>query len=425
MDVAAPLSGLRVLELTSIYSGPLAGLLLAELGADVVKIESHGKPDLIRHTGGRPYGVTPVFYALNRGKRFLSVDGTTDSGRALLRDLVSKADVFLHNLRPGKAEAIGLDYETLAKRNPRLVYAAISGLGSDGPDADQRVYDFVVQARIGMVDYQRDPTTGRAALISQVVVDKASGMAAVQAILAALYVRERTGRGQRIDVPMIGVGLHFEWPDSMAPHFSQIAPALPLDQLPPHLLQMPAAGILVLRGRDGVEVTCSPSLPPFDGFAIALDRPQWLVDPRFAETETRIRNFPAFLDELVEAAAGFDGAILLDRLVENGVPAGAVVHRREIQHDPQIQHLDLLVERETGSVGKVRQPRPMWHFGRTPAKVTTAMDETGGDSRAILREHGLTDDAIDRLVRDRVVGEPAGPAIGSRSAATEAVPSVD
>lgn len=320
MDATSPLAGVRVIEVTSIYSGPLAGLLLAELGADVVKVESQSKPDLIRHTGGRPYGVTPVFYALNRGKRFVSIDAATEAGRKLLVELATSADVFLHNIRPGKPEALGVGYEELAAHNPRLVYAAISGLGNDGPDADQRVYDFVVQARVGMVDYQRDVISGKANLISQVVVDKAAAMAAVQAILAALFARERTGRGQRIDLPMLGIGLHFEWPDAMAPHLSQLDPARPPSALPPHMLQMPAAAIIALRTCDGGEIACSPSLPPFDGFAIAFDRPDWLLDERFAQTETRILNFPAFYPELVAAAARFTTDDLLKRLIEHVPP---------------------------------------------------------------------------------------------------------
>lgn len=405
MEDLAPLAGLRVVEVTSIYSGPLAGLLLAELGADVVKVESQTKPDLIRHANGKPYGVTPVFYALNRGKRFVSIDAATEAGRNVLLELIDSADVFLHNVRPGKPEALGLSYETLSARNPRLVYAAISGLGQDGPDADQRVYDFVVQARVGMVDYQRDPETGRASLISQVVVDKSSGMAIVQAILAALYARERTGQGQHIHVPMLGVGLHFEWADAMGPHLTQLEPAIAPEHLPPHLLQMPAGGLVVIRTGDGAEIACSPTLPPFEGFAIALDRPDWLIDERFAETPTRVLHFPAFHAELIEAAARFRGEELLARLHANGVPAGAVQRRRDVHLDPQVVHLDLLVERDSGHFGPVRQPRPMWQFSETPARITTSMGRTGEHTRTVLRERGLSDAKIDALIAAGAIAE--------------------
>lgn len=405
MDVQSPLAGIRVVEVTSIYSGPLAGLLLAELGADVVKVESASKPDLIRNAGSAPHSVTPVFYALNRGKRFVSVDATTESGREILVDLASSADVFLHNIRPGKPEALGLGYEALSAKNPRLIYAGISGLGLDGPDAHQPVFDYVVQARLGMVDYQRDPATGKASLISQVVVDKASALAAVQAILAALYVRERTGRGQRIDIPMLGVGLHFFWPDAMASYFSQLEPAVPVETLPPHLPQMPAAGLIILTTSDGGEIACSPTLPPFDGLALALDRPEWLVDERFAETPKRVLNFPAFHAEIVAAAGRITTKDLLERLTANGVPVGPVQRRRDVHLDRQVQHMELLVEHDTGFVGPVRQPRPMWQFEQTPAEVTTSIGRTGQHTREVLREQGQSDARIDELIESGAIAE--------------------
>ncbi len=405
MDAAAPLTGINVVEITSIYSGPLAGLLLAELGANVIKVESPSKPDLIRNQGGSPHGVSPVFYALNRGKRFVSLDATSEEGRTLLVDLVSKADVFLHNIRPGKPEAIGLGYDELAAINPRLVYAAISGLGTHGTDASQPVYDYVVQARIGMVDYQRDVATGKASLISQVLVDKTTAQATVQGVLAALYVRERTGKGQRIDLPMLGVGLHFEWSDAMGGFFSQLTPSIPREALPPHMLQMPAAALVVVTTADGGEIACSPALPPFDGFAIAFDRPDWVLDARFAENTPRAFNFPAFHAELTEAALNFSTPELLARLESNGVAAGPVLRRGDVHNDPQIKHLDLIVERDTGMIGTVRQPRPMWHFGDTPAQVTSSIGGTGKDTREVLTEAGLSTEAIDKLVASGIAFE--------------------
>ena len=405
MNSTAPLAGINVIEITSIYSGPLAGVLLAELGANVVKVESPNKPDLVRNQGAGPHGVSATFYALNRGKRFVSLDANTPEGRNVLVDLVAKADVFLHNIRPGKPEAIGLGYEELAAINPRLIYAAISGLGTEGTEASQPVYDYVVQARIGMVDYQRDISTGKASLISQVVVDKTTAQAAVQGVLAALYVRERTGRGQRIDLPMLGCGLHFEWSDAMGAHFSQVTPAVPLEALPPHILHMPAAALVVVVTSDGGEIACSPALPPFDGFAIAFDRPDWIVDERFAENVPRAFNFPEFRAELTEAALKFTSAELLARLEANGVASGPVQRRADVHNDPQIQRLDLIVESETVPLGRVRQPRPMWHFGETRAEVTSSIGTTGQNTREVLIEAGLTSEAIDHLFASGIAFE--------------------
>jgi crotonobetainyl-CoA:carnitine CoA-transferase CaiB-like acyl-CoA transferase len=406
MSATPPLAGVKVVEITSIYSGPLAGVLLAELGADVVKVESQGKPDLIRNQRNGPYGVAPVFYALNRGKRFVSVDANTPRGRQLLFDLVADADVFLHNIRPGKPEALGLDYAELSERNPGLIYVGISGMGHDGPDSAQPVYDYVVQARTGIVDYQRDLATGKASLISQVVVDKTTAQACVQAVLASLYVREKTGKGQRIDVPMIGVGLHFEWPDAMAPTFSEVDPPVPADQLPVHLTMMPAATLIVIVTGDGGEIACSPQLPPFDGFAIALDRPDWIVDERFSEGLIRAANFPAFHAEVVEAAKRFTKGELLARMRENGVASGPVQRRADVHHDEQIVHLGLITEQDTGFIGRVRQPHPMWHFSETPAAITTSMGRTGEHTREVLRERGYDDATIESLLNDGAIAQP-------------------
>lgn len=406
-DDLAPLAGIKVVEITSIYSGPLAGVLLAELGANVIKVESQGKPDLTRNNAGDPYAVSPVFYSLNRGKRFASIDATVPAGRQVLVDLVANADVFLHNIRPGKPEALGLDYAELAARNPKLIYAAISGLGTDGPSASEPVYDYVIQARIGMVDYQRDTRTNKASLVSQVLVDKTTSQATVQAILAALLVRHRTGRGQRIDIPMLGVGLHFEWPDAMAPVYAALTPALPLDQLPPHLLRVPSSGLIVITANDGGEIACSPLLPPFDGFAIALDRTEWIVDDRYAETPTRMAHLPDFLVEVHEAAQAFDAEELLARLRANGVAAGPIVRRANVHHDPQIKHLGLLVERENEHLGQLRQPVPMWHFGTSTAHITTSIGRTGAHTVEVLREAGLADVEITRLLDAGAIAQHA------------------
>jgi crotonobetainyl-CoA:carnitine CoA-transferase CaiB-like acyl-CoA transferase len=404
---SAPLAGLRVVEITSIYSGPLAGVLLAELGAEVIKVESNHRPDLIRNSTQGPHGLSTVFYALNRGKRFVSIDGSTVDGRALLVDLVCGADIFLHNMRTGKPEGIGLDYEELAKRNPRLIYAAISGLGTEGPDAHQPVYDYVIQARLGMVDYQRSITTGRSSLISQVLVDKTTAQATVQGILAALYVRERTGLGQRVDVPMLGAGLHFQWSDAMGPRFTEVNPAVDPKNLPAHFIQLPSAALLVIQGSDGGEIACSPALPPWDGFAIALDRPEWIVDDRFIDAATRAVFLPELLGEINAAAAMFTAEELLARFQENGVASGPVQRRWDVHNDRQIKALDLIVERDVEGLGTLRQPRPMWHFGESKALVTSSMGRTGEHTLDVLREAGLTEETIASLLASGAIAVPA------------------
>jgi crotonobetainyl-CoA:carnitine CoA-transferase CaiB-like acyl-CoA transferase len=401
-----PLAGLKVVEITNIYSGPYAGLLLAEMGADVVKVEGPNEPDPIRAggMGSGPDSVNSIFYALNRGKRFASVNARTERGREILFDLVAGADVFLHNIRPGKAEALGLDYEALSAKNPRIIQAAINGLGSDGPESEQPVFDYVIQAKTGMIDYQRD-LSGQGHLMHQLVVDKTSANALVQAILAGLYARERTGRGQKIEVPMISVGMHFSWTDAFAAGLAELEPMIPWDALPPHLRAAPASFLVVLSTKDG-EIATGLLVPPWEGLCLALDKAEWIVDERWAENMNRILNYPSFLEAVQTEVAKYTTEEVLARFAEHDFAAGEVTVREDVFDDPTVKHLNLISEHEAEALGTVRQPAPMWNFADTPAKVTNSIGETGRDTVEILTQLGLDAAEIDGLIADGVAKVP-------------------
>lgn len=399
----SPLAGIKVVEITSIYSGPMAGMMLAELGAQVTKVESPSGPDPVRGQGlgGTPDGVNSTFYSLNRGKRFCAVDGKTQRGRELLFDLVVSADVFIHNMRPGKAEGLGLDYEALAAKNPRIIYGAITGHGPEGPEAHLPAYDYVVQAKLGMVDYQRD-REGRGDLVRQVVVDKTSANALVQGVLAALYMREKTGKGQRIDIAMVAAGLAFLWPDGLAPAHAELEPTIPIDQLPPWLESAPGSFLVVLETSDG-EIATGILLPPWDGLCLALERTDWLTDERFTEQLNRVLNLPDLLKEVASEVAKYSTEEVLSRFETYDFAAGRVVTRREIHEDPTIQHLGLITEQAAPGLGQVRQPAPMWMFSDATTEVTTSLNSTGGDSREVLAELGVSADEFAELEKSGVV----------------------
>ncbi|MEM8924629.1 MAG: CaiB/BaiF CoA-transferase family protein [Actinomycetota bacterium] len=410
-DAQSPLDGVKVIELTSIYSGPMAGMMMAELGADVVKVESPDGPDTIRTSGlaAGPDSVNSTFYALNRGKRFCAIDAKTDRGRALLADMVAEADVLLHNMRPGKPEELGIGWEAMSARNPRLIYAAISGVGNEGPEAHLPVYDYVMQAKIGMVDHQRDLSTGTSDLVHQVVIDKTSANALVQGILAALFMRERTGRGQRVDVPMIAAGLAFFWPDGFAPVHAETTPVIPLDQMPPWLEAAPSSFLVVLPTADG-EIATGILLPPWDGLCIALDRVDWVTDERFVDQVQRIFNLPALIEEVSGEVAKYTTEEVLARLAEHDFAAGAVAKRRDVFDDPTIDHLGLVTEQDVPGVGVVRQPAPMWTFSGADTERTTSIGFTGAHSAEVLAEHGLSADEIEQLMADGIVAVTDGTA---------------
>jgi crotonobetainyl-CoA:carnitine CoA-transferase CaiB-like acyl-CoA transferase len=345
--------------------------------------------------------VNSTFYSLNRGKRFCSIDAKTSRGKELLFELVANADVFIHNMRPGKAEGLGLDYESLSLANPRIIYGAITGHGPEGPEAHLPAYDYVVQAKLGMVDYQRDKD-GRGDLVRQVVVDKTSANALVQGVLAALYMREKTGTGQRIDIPMVAAGLAFLWPDGLAPAHAELEPTISLDQLPPWLESAPGSFLVVLETSDG-EIATGILLPPWDGLCLALERTDWITDERFTEQLNRVLNLPDLIDEVATEVAKYSTAEVLSRFETYDFAAGKVVTRREIQDDPTIQHLGLITEQEAPGVGPVRQPAPMWMFSDAKTETTTSLNMTGGDSLEVLMEIGVSIDEFEQLQDEGVV----------------------
>ena len=399
----SPLAGIKVVEITSIYSGPMAGMMLGELGAHVVKVESPGSPDPLRASGlgPGPDGVNSIFYSLNRGKQFCAIDAKTDKGRELLFDLAASADVFIHNMRPGKAEGLGLSYEALSAVNPGIICGAISGHGPDGPEAHLPAYDYVVQAKLGMVDHQRD-REGRGDLVRQVVVDKTSANALVQGILAALYMREKTGRGQRVEIPMVAAGLAFLWPDGLAAAHAELNPAIPLEQMPPWLESAPGSFLVVLETTDG-EIATGILLPPWDGLCLALERTDWITDERFSEALGRVLNLPELIAEVSAEVAKYSTEEVLARFEEHDFAAGKVVTRREVHEDPTVKHLGLISEQAAPGLGQVRQPAPMWMFSDADTEITTSLNSTGGDSREVLAELGVSSDEFDQLEEDGVV----------------------
>ena len=399
----SPLAGIKVVEITSIYSGPMAGMMLGELGAHVVKVESPGSPDPVRASGlgPGPDGVNSIFYSLNRGKQFCAIDAKTDKGRELLFDLAASADVFIHNMRPGKAESLGLSYEALSAVNPGIICGAISGHGPDGPEAHLPAYDYVMQAKLGMVDHQRD-REGRGDLVRQVVVDKTSANALVQGILAALYMREKTGRGQRVEIPMVAAGLAFLWPDGLAAAHAELNPAIPLEQMPPWLESAPGSFLVVLETTDG-DIATGILLPPWDGLCLALERTDLITDERFSEALGRVLNLPELIAEVSAEVAKYSTEEVLARFEEHDFAAGKVVTRREVHEDPTVKHLGLISEQAAPGLGQVRQPAPMWMFSDADTEITTSLNSTGGDSREVLAELGISSDEFDQLEEDGIV----------------------
>ena len=210
-----PLAGVRVVDFTTIYSGPIATAILGDQGADVIKVES-AEGDLMRRGRPRRNLVSASFAMINRNKRSIVIDARTKEGCGILLDLIKTADVLVENFRPGVMTRLGLGYETVNTLNPRLIYASINGVGSEGPYAKRRVYDAVIQGVSGIAALQSDPDTGRPQMINTLICDKITSLHAAQVISSALFAREKTGKGQQVELTMLDASLFFIWPDGMS-----------------------------------------------------------------------------------------------------------------------------------------------------------------------------------------------------------------
>ena len=380
--MAGPLDGIRVLDLSVMISGPLAAMMLADQGADVIKVESPGLGDLMRYLGTHRGGMTGIYLNNNRGKRSLVVDIKKPDGLDLTQRLVSQSDVLIQNFRPGALDRAGLGYDACAAINPRLIYVSISGYGPDGPNSSRPVYDNVIQAASGFASVQTDPRTGEPTMLRNLICDKVTSYTAAQAITAALFARERgAASGQHIVLSMLDAAVAFLWPDAgmdraMLEEDATRAPTL-------------AQNYSVTRLKDGFCAGSAVTDSQFRGWCIALGHPEIAEDPRFASLPARMAN----ATEMVEVMGGLAAQTTIDTFLEtaiaNDVPAAAINSLDTLVDDPQIRHNATLVDREHPVAGRVREPRPAPQFSATPASVGSHAPTYGQHSDEIAQELGL------------------------------------
>ena len=275
------LEGVRVLDLTTMVAGPVATMMLADQGADVIKIESpHG--DLMRHFSRGRNGMNAPFLSCNRNKRSLAVDLKSADGLAILKKLIATAAVFVHNFRPGIAERMGLGEEVVRAIRRDIVYVSITGYGTKGPYANQRAYDPVIQAMSGLADIQRDRDTGRPRMVRTIIADYTTALTAAQAITAALFVRERSGVGQHVQLSMLDAMISYMWPEAM-PSLTFVG-----SETDPSDGEM--GSDLVFAAQDRYITAAALSDDEWAGMCRALNREELIDDPRFRTARDRSIN---------------------------------------------------------------------------------------------------------------------------------------
>ena len=395
--MAGPLSGVRVLDLTAVVSGPYATMFLADQGADVLKIEPTGGDGTRRSR--TPIDANGEFSALfvscNRGKRSLSIDIKSEAGREVLARLAAQSDVLVQNFRPGTMERLGLGHEELRKKYPRLIYVSISGVGDSGPYVKKRVYDPIVQALSGFADIQSQPVTNRPQMIRTIVCDKTTSVFTAQAVSSALYAREKTGQGDHIQVAMRDTMISYLWPEGMMQYTVVGKEATTMD---PN--DRPD---LVFKTSDGYITAGTISDSEWEGFCRATGDPDLAKDERFATPGARFVNATARINKMQDYIGQRTTAEWLKRLDENDVPCSPILRRSEIVSNEQVIARGLIEEFDQPTVGRVRQPKPAAIFEVNRASIGGPAPRVGEHSRAVLRELGYSDADVDKMIADKAV----------------------
>jgi crotonobetainyl-CoA:carnitine CoA-transferase CaiB-like acyl-CoA transferase len=386
-----------VLDLTSVVSGPLSTMFLADQGADVIKIEPLGG-DITRRSRqsiSASGEFSALFVSSNRGKRSLALDLKRPEAAKIMRKLIASADVLVQNFRPGTMERLGLGEPALRELNPRLIYVSISGVGESGPYAKKRVYDPIIQGLSGFADLQAEPRTRRPQMIRTIVADKTTAIFAAQAVTAALFARERTGEGQHIRLAMLDTMIAYLWPEAMTQYTVVGREATTADPT--------ARPDLIFETADGYITVGTISDSEWQGFCAASGRPGLAEDPRFNTPGGRSVNATERILLMAEIIKERPTAEWLQRLDANDVPSAPVLRRNEVIANEQVLARELIVELDHPDIGRVRQPVPAARFDRTPARIQGPAPRIGQHSAAILAELGLEAAEIERLATEEIV----------------------
>jgi crotonobetainyl-CoA:carnitine CoA-transferase CaiB-like acyl-CoA transferase len=395
-----PLSGYRVLELAHLIAGPVCGMYLGDMGAEVVKVESPAGGDASRSVyGARRGGESAVFITVNRNKRSVALDLTRPEGHALFLALAARADVVLEAYRGGVAERLGIDHASLAAVNPRVIYCSLSAFGPDGPWRAKPGLDMLIQAMGGMMAMTGEPDGGPV-LSSVPVVDTMGALMASQGIVTALLHRERTGEGQRVDVSLLN-GLLLAHAARLAVFWVTGEEPARLGSAHPQLA--PFQAFLAADGWIYVAVWVDKLWEPF---CAAIERPELAGDPRFATRDDRVARRAELAALLAPLFAGRPVAEWMERLEAHDVLCAPVNRYRDLETDPQIRASRMFVEETHPRAGRFPTLATPIRFSRTPGGSHRPAPLLGEDTDAVLRESGVAPDDIARLRASGVVGPP-------------------
>ena len=384
-DTTRPLDGLRILDFSTTIAGPHCSRLLADMGADVVKVESP-EGDLMRSRPVQRDGFSTMFGQLNAGKKSIVLDLKKPEAVAAIKKLAATVDILVENYRPGVMKRLGLDYAELSKVNPRLIYCAISGYGQTGPGAGRPAYAPVIHASTGydMAHLFYQQGRQRPDNCGIFVADYASGAYAMGAILAAVHQRHATGKGQMVDVSMFETLVGMLLGEVNRAQFDFEMPSRPMYG--------------PIEASDGYVMLATASEKTFQDMATAAGRRDWLTDPRFEKYQDRRMNWGVLVDELEEWSKKMRVKEVVAALEKQGVPCSPYVTVTEALQDPQVEHRGSLCTIEDGG-GTYQSPAPPFRFSGSPLQSGPKVAALGEDTKAVLAQAGLTPSEIEALVK--------------------------
>lgn len=403
-----PLAGIGVLDVSTVVGGPYAAHLLADLGASVIKVEGPGG-DAFRFSGpARVPGLGSAFTLINRDKRSIAVDLKTAQGRDVLRRLIERADILLHNIRTPAARRIGLDYQAAKDANPSIIHAHIVGYDTDGPYGDWAAYEDLIQATAGAASLAAlSGDDARPRFLPTLIADKVSGHYAASAILAALVARERFGTGAQIETPMLECLAAF----LLVEHFGAAVWTGGADDF--GYERMLKDALRPFRTADGYIGILPYSDAHWQGLLVAIGRQELKDDARLADHNARVQVLDDLYALIHEATPGRTTAQWLDRLRANGVPASPYNRFGDLLDDPHLRAVGFFQERHGAGLGPYRDIRTPVKFSGRARDDHAQPPRLGEHTIQILGEAGLSPDEIDRLVDDGVVKAPTAPVPGS------------
>jgi formyl-CoA transferase len=399
-EPAAPLAGIRILEIGAFMAAPFGTMQLADLGADVIKVENPDGGDPVRLIGPHVAGQSSPFARLNRNKRSIALDLKAEQGKRALRQVLKTVDVLVENLRPGALARLGYDYETVREINPRIIYVSASGWGQDGPLAALPGLDIMAQARSGLMSFTGTPE-GDPVKVGVPICDLVCGLYLAMAVLGALRARESTGTGQHVDVSLFESGVSFAiW--EAGRYFATGEVAKPLGSA-----HQSTAPYQAIRTADGWVTLGAVSPATWTGLCAALGLTELVDDPRYQDAHERHGHRDTLIPAIEAVTAQWKTDDVLIALESAGVPCAPIADTAQVFNDQHLNERGFFWDAPHPVMGQVRQLGSPMRFSATPVVRGAAGPLLGADTEAVLTESGFDPDAIDELISAGVVAVPS------------------